>query len=525
MNLIEFLKGVWRKMVGPKTIESVLHITPAISSDMKTAIELWEDMYKDQSPWLTENVKSLGLAPLIASEKARTATIEMDIKITGESEKAKYFEKCFKKVTDSIRENLEYGIALGGFVIKPYIIQGPYGEYLMEFNYTKATNFYPLSFSPEGKVTEAAFIDRIITKDKIFSKVEYHKLDGTTLYVYNYAFENSNTATQTVTDSSQLGTPIPLTSVSAWANLEPEVKIDNMNCLLFAYFKMPEANTVDLDSPLGASGYSRAVDLIREADNIYSDLIWEFEGSQLAIDIDRTAINPMCDKNGKMVEMLPKLQDRLFRRSLDLGSDETYNVFSPSIRDTSILNGLNNQLMRIEDACFLSRGTLSVVSTSEARTATELKILKQRSFAANADIQKTLQNVFEEVFLIMDAYCKLYNVVPDGEYEVAYKWDDSIIVDKDAERQQDLLEVNNKLMSKLEYRMKWYGETETQALESLNRIDEEQKAALELTQSVMQQYTNDSERTEAQATSDKMQRANESNETTQASSDKSNAEK
>ena len=206
---------------------------------------------------------------------------------------------------------------------------------------------------------------------------------------------------------------------------------------------------------------------------------------------------------------------------MDLGSDETYNVFSPTIRDASIINGLNNQLMRIEDACALSRGTLSVVTESEARTATELKILKQRSFSANQDIQKALQQSFEQLFVIMEQYCTLYNIVESGEYEVAYKWDDSILVDKESERQQDLIEVQNGLMSKREYRMKWYGETEKQAEESLKIIDDEKTSEIERTQSAMMQYTNNgddekdsSAKSEAQAKTDKMKRANESNETT-----------
>ena len=523
MNLVEMLKGVWNKMIGAKTIESVLKITPTISNEMKEAIELWEQMYMNESPWLTENVKSLNLASLISSEKARTATIEMEVKITGESDMAKFMKDAFQKVELKIREQLEYGIALGGLVIKPYVTLGADGKYVMEFDYSKATDFYPFSFSQSGKVTEAAFIDRIITKDKVYAKLEYHKLEGNKVIVKNAAFEMSSDAYSTSNSfvSNELGTPIPLTSVSEWAELEPVIEIPNMTNLLFAYFKMPEANTVDLQSPLGASGFSRAVSLIKEADEIYSDLLWEFEGSQLAVDIDRTAVNPMKNPDGTYKEILPKLQDRLFRRTLDLGSDETYNVFSPTIRDASIINGLNNQLMRIEDACALSRGTLSVVTESEARTATELKILKQRSFSANQDIQKALQNSFEQLFVIMEQYCTLYNIVASGEYEVAYKWDDSILVDKESERQQDLIEVQNGLMSKREYRMKWYGETEKQAEESLKIIGDEKTSEIKRTQSVMMQYTNNgndekdsSAKSEAQAKTDKMKRANESNETT-----------
>ena len=142
MGLIKFLKGVFRKMiVRPETIEEVLKINPTVSSPMKDSIELWESMYKGESPWLDENTKSLGVATMIASEKARTATLEMDIKITGESKRAKYISEQFQKVIWTIRTQLEYGIALGGLVIKPYVVMGPNNKFRIEVNYTKATHF------------------------------------------------------------------------------------------------------------------------------------------------------------------------------------------------------------------------------------------------------------------------------------------------------------------------------------------------------------------------------------------------
>ena len=88
-----------------------------------------------------------------------------------------------------------------------------------------------------------------------------------------------------------------------------------------------------------------------------------------------------------------------------------------------------------------------------------MKILKQRSFSANADIQAELQIALEQVVKVVDIYCDLYKITPQGEYEVAYHWDDSIINDKDVEKQSDLIDVNAGLMSKVEYRMKWFGET------------------------------------------------------------------
>lgn len=513
MKFLEKLKGVFRRMFSNKTIEDVLHIQPTISSQMKTAIELWEAMYKNESPWLSPTCRSLGLASMIASEKARTATIEMEIKVTGDSERAEFMRKFVKKVDATIRKQLEYGIALGGLAIKPYVMQGV-GGYTIGINYVKATDFYPLAFSSEGDVTEAAFVDRILTKNVTYSKVEWYKLSGTQLIIKNKAFKTENRDMNIVNiHLSELGMEIPLTDVSEWAAITPEVIINDVEEPMFAYFKMPQANTIDLNSPLGVSGFSKAVTLIQDADEIYSDLLWEMEGGQLAVDVDRTALNPLKDSNGNPIEVLPQRQERLFRHSLDLGSDETYNVFNPDLRDENYIRALNNVLMHIEDVCEISRGSISEVTYAEARTATEMRILKQRSFAANDDIQKALQRALEKTIDIADYYCTLYNIVPEGEYEVAYSWDDSIIVDKDTERQVDLLDVNNGLLSKIEYRMKWQGETRTQAEEALKEIEKEQLAKIEMQQQVMMNSGVNGKPTDAEASYNKKSQSNASNET------------
>ena len=514
MSFISKLKGVIRRMLSPETIETALSIQPTISTKMKTAIELWRDMYMDNSPWLgqDETIKSLGLASMIASEKARTATIEMQIKVTGESEKAKFVKKCYEKLQVDLRTNLEYGIAFGSFIIKPYVIKDEKGKYSIEVSYTKATDFYPLSFSSDGKITEAAFLDRIIRKNVVYTKLEHHKLQGNTLTIENRAFKSENSNAILNNSYGELGTPVALTDIPEWAEEPPIVVINDTNSMLFAYFKMPGTNIIDLNSSLGVSGFAKAVDLIKDADTQYSNFLWEFEGGQLAIDVDRTALNPLKDKDGRVVEVLPQRQNRLFRHSLDLGDDNLYNVFNPEFRDASLINGLNNILMHIEDVCEMSRGSLSEVTYAEARTATEMRILKQRSFAANKAIQEALERTLREYANIIDTYCDLYKIVPDGSYDIAYCWDDSIIVDKDTEKQTDLIEVDKGLMSKVEYRMKWRGETQQQAEQALKDIQSEAEQNLMLQQKYTTKPT--SELTDAAATQQKLQSSNKSSQVT-----------
>lgn len=516
--------GIWTKikelvqnMLPKKNIEEVLHVTPMISDRMADAIQLWSDMYEGNSPWLKtptyedpEKIVSLGLPAFIASEKARMVTLEMKSEITApESEisesptelgipilnnaRAEYLEKQYKKLKKQLRRQLEYGIAKGGLVIKPYVVQhkrqpSESGNNLkydinldkseIEFDYIQADRIFPLSFDANGKIVEAVFIqtkaDR--AKERVYIRLEHHKLEGTRVVVQNLAFESTDMTlanSNNIRSASNLGKQIPLTDVPEWASLQEKTVIEDIDRLLFAYFKMPDANTVDPYSPLGVSGFSRAISLIQDADEQYSRLLWEYEGGELALDVDRDATRYYEERGTQ----LPSKQQRLFRK-VDLNAEDTYNVFAPAFRDNSLLNGLNNIFMRIEDVCGLSRGVISDVNVQEIRTATELKIQKQRSYASNADIQAALQDTLDDVIYVMNVYCTLYNLTPDGEYNVSYEWDDSIIMDAESELAKRITLLQNGLASKIETRMWYFGETENQAKAALETVREESQQAV-----------------------------------------------
>jgi A118 family predicted phage portal protein len=156
-----------------------------------------------------------------------------------------------------------------------------------------------------------------------------------------------------------------------------------------------------------------------------------------------------------------------------------YEVFSPPIRDANIINGLNQLLMRIEDLCGLSRGTMADANVSEARTATEMRILKQRSYTTISDNQKALEICFRDVIRSMDKFATIYNLAPEGDYDVSFDWDDSILVDKSQEMNEDLALVSSGLMSKIEFRQRHFGETKAQAKSALAEIQNEQMESMQ----------------------------------------------
>jgi A118 family predicted phage portal protein len=555
------IKEIISTMMGMnRTIEQTLHIVPAVSNKMTEAIDLWTDMYEDHAPWLKEpnfqdpvKITSLGLPAFIASEKARMTVLELKSEITapkkvqeidnpeyfppvvnnlgmvevsgqpkkiikeevqGPVERANYMNTEYKnKLIPKLRTQIEYGIAKGSLIIKPYVTKlrmqdvagvdtGEYKDkYVMNYDFVQADCFYPFAFDASGNLCEVAFLEPHVDKEYTYTRVEYHKLEGSSVTIINRAFQalTNNNDINVGMEAINLGREIPLSKVPAWKDIPKEAKVNNVDRLLFGYFKMPDANTIDPHSPLGISGFARAKDLIKEADLQYSRLLWEFEGGQLAIDIDRDALTDTADFKGNIHSVMGNLQQRLYR-PIDLGQSDTYKPYNPSLRDNSLINGLNSILMRIEDVCAMSRGTISD-SVVEARTATELKILRQRSYSSIREIQAALETALRDVVYTMDVYCTLYNIVGDtpmsadgtvdvsnmGQYDVSFTWDDSILVDAETELTTKLTLLDKGITSKTEIRMWYYGESERQATDAINKIQDENRQAIEQNMQVSSQ--------------------------------------
>lgn len=72
-------------------------------------------------------------------------------------------------------------------------------------------------------------------------------------------------------------------SVPKWSELAQEMTFSGIDKLPFGYFKVPLGNNQDSESPLGASVFSRAVEHIQEADRRYSQINWEYESKETAV--------------------------------------------------------------------------------------------------------------------------------------------------------------------------------------------------------------------------------------------------
>ena len=450
-----------------KDVAAVEHIDSPLSVEMIDALDLWYRMYTDDPPWLKAGtVKSLNIPSLICSEIARQVLLEVKWNISGktgedgealESPRADYLKAEFEKLMQGLRQKLEQACAAGGMTIKPYPKDGH-----IYFDCATAWSLYPVAFDDDGNLKDVIFRDSFQDGKVTYTRLERHMVTEQGISITQRAFKSNN--------RDSIGVEIPLTDVPQWANVEPEALLTDTEGQMFGWYKTANANNIDIEAPVGVAVFNKAVNIIREADMQYSRILWEYEGSELAIDVDPSVLRP--EANGRGRREMPQLNERLFR-GIDLGTDDHYSVFSPAIRDSALFNGLNQLLMRIEDTCGLARGTLSDLN-QDARTATELRIVRQRTYATIADNQRALEHCLRDVVRAMDKYATMYHLAPEGEYDVSFEWDDSIITDSSQQLGERLELLSQGIMSKIEFRMWYFGETEAQARAAIEKLQQEQ---------------------------------------------------
>lgn len=460
-KLSTVLERVKQKLFGRSIFANATLGDTYITDEMAAAISRWAMLYSNKAPWLTKNPHSMGLPAAIAREIATLVTLEMEVDVVDPNcsnaqeinARADFIRNVFADILPQMQIQVEYACALGGLVFKPYVTNGK-----VAVDFVHADDFYPVSFNSRGEIRAAIFLEHKKSGREYFTRVERHDMADGKYIVTNRVYKSHS--------DTDIGTEVSLSDVEDWAGLQPETTISQIDYPLFAYFRIPQGNVVDKRSLLGVSVFGRAdsAGLIEEADLQWQRLMWEYEAGEMAIDASEDIFKHVKTKNGEVIPVLPVGKERLFRLNGMVGGNnaELMKPYSPPLRDESYLAGLNNILMRIEDTCGLARGTLSDVN-DQVRTATELRISRQRSYATITAIQRSLEMALDNLARAIDAFASLYQLVPEGDYDITYVWDDSIVVDAAAEREKDRVDVRDGLMQPWEYRVKWYGESEEQA--------------------------------------------------------------
>lgn len=395
---------------------------------MSAAINRWGNLY--------ENGGRLSLASGICAETARLATLEFSSKISG-SDRADFLNTQYGRVLKQLRKNCELACAKGGIVFKPYVSDGE-----IKVSCIQAEGFVPLEFDSSGNISGAAFLDRFFAENNVYTRIERHGFENGKYIIRNTAFVSPN--------GENLGKQVPLYEVEDWKCIAPYIEAEGVKKPLFAYLKMPMANWIDVNSPLGVSVFARACELIEDAETQYARLLWEFESGERALYVDEAAVKR--DRFGRHI-----LPDKRLYRLLNTGDDALFEDWTPTIRGQEIVDGLNEILRRIEFNVGLAYGTLSDIQDVD-RTAEEFRASKQRSYAHVCDIQNSISTALTDLAAAMDTLCDLYELCDAGNYEISFDFDDSIIADRKVEFSEKIQLLEKGIIAPWELRAWYFGE-------------------------------------------------------------------
>lgn len=231
-------------------------------------------------------------------------------------------------------------------------------------------------------------------------------------------------------------------------------------------------NNLEIDSPLPISVFGNAIDTLKAIDVKYDSYNVEFQqgkkrtyvSSKLqevdketgdvknAFDPDDTVIYqlpPGTTINGEEKPMVVNVTDALRAAEHSQAIQDELNFFSKQV-------GLGVDYYRFE----------------KGRVMTATQVISEKSDTFRN--MKKHEGVLEKAIItLIKSLMFASNEFTDTKFEnaedVEIQFDDSIIEDKTTEKDNDRKDVDSGVMSKVEFRKKWYGEDEETARNELNK--------------------------------------------------------
>lgn len=315
-----------------------------------------------------------------------------------------------------------------------------------------ATRIIPISYT-NGVVSEASFVSEITIKNKTYYVVSTHIKEEDGYVIYNDLLDTG------------------YKTVSLDINLLPIIRTKSQKPL-FYIIKTNIANNIDLDSPLGVSIYGNAIDNIKGCDIAYDSCLREVETGQRIVMMNKCLLT--TDEEGRPIapQDVKQTYMQFFGDDAQADVSEFIKEFHPSLNTDALDKELQNQLNMLSNKVGLGTNYYKFDSSSGVVTATEY-VGERNDFMRNAvKISKSLRSALRSLVLgILFVGKNILGANVDDNAKVEISVSDGVVEDDAKEREQDRQDVHDGIMSKAEYRAKWYGETLEEAQKKIDSIN------------------------------------------------------
>ena len=367
----------------------------------------------DKSESDYSNTDYISITAAIANRLSTLTMMDSTISIKGSSERAKYLNDFVKgTLIDRLDVAVDVSLGTGDCLIKPYCDDERIGLDIVSNN-----NFYITETSGDFIKSVIIKCDEFKRKSDIYTRFEVHKLKKdivddeyvTALFIYQLAFKNN--------------TLIDIRDVPEWANLEPEMILTGVDSMLFGRIKCPTVNRSNPNSVDGVPITYGLDSVMSNCIKAYNRFNEEYEKKEAFVFASKSLFKK--DKEGNIT--FPQGKRRLFMLFPQAGAEENLiKEYSPEIRDTSLISGIEQNFKMLEMLCGLSSGILTAPTTNFA-TATEIRASLSSTFAYITKFRRVIEQGIFEVIKAVDILLNLNEITPYGEYDVSIDWSSAYI--------------------------------------------------------------------------------------------------
>lgn len=319
---------------------------------------------------------------------------------------------------------------------------------------------FPLTWNNKG-ITECAFGSVEYIKGKKHIVLSVHQLNDAGNYVIkNHLFSETNGDLTEIVDVDNTLQEFDTKSNVKW----------------FAIFKPLITNNLFNNSPFGIPYYANAIDNLKAVDISFDALKNEIVDGRKRTFV-RADMFSFDDGQQKLV--FDPNDTTVYQLPSGATKDDLIQSESDTLRTSNQIETLNTNLNILGNKVGFGNDHYEY-DGQNLQTATAVVSSNSKMFRRKKKLEVGYESSIYDLFMAV-AYASTvfgkYNINADG---LKITFDDSIIEDKEAESNRAMREVQQGLMSKVEYRMQIKGETQKIAEQKIKEIQESNPSVKDL---------------------------------------------
>ncbi|EDN9152132.1 phage portal protein [Listeria monocytogenes] len=478
-QIIAGVKGVMRRMGLLKTLKEVKdHKKVNANDEDYKNIDTWKRLYQGHyAEWHNLNYEHNGNPinrrqlsmnlPKVTAKYMSKLLFNEKVKINIDDDKAEEFVLNVLKTngfTKNMERYIEYGEAMGGFVIKVYHD----GNKNVKVSFATADCMYPLSNDSEN-VDECVIANSFHKNDKYYTLLEWNEWHDVVYTVTTELYQSD--------DPDELGGKVSLKLL--FNDIEPVVPLPKFTRPTFIYIKPNIANNKNLTSPLGISVYANALDTLKTLDLMFDSFYQEFKLGKKKVLVPSSFVKTAVNLDGSTSQYFDSTDETFFLYQGDQDADgKSVKDISVEIRSTEFIESINAMLRIYAMQVGLSAGTFTF-DENGLKTATEVVSEKSETYQTKNSHSQLIEQGIKEMIVSILEVGKLINAYSGEIVEldtITVDFDDSIAQDEDTTINRYTNAKNQGMIPlKIALQRAW-NITEAEANEWASMLEEEKQA-------------------------------------------------